>query len=178
MLTALTEISQWSVPLLLLLIFGWGYKNKVRTYEVFVQGALEGLRTVGKLFPYLLAIFVVIGLFRTSGALSLMVKALRPILRLLQLPPELVTLALIKPLSGSASLAITADLLQKNGPDSSVGMIASIAQGSSETTFYVLSLYLGYVNIKNGRHTLIMGLISELAAFMLAVALGTMISRL
>jgi spore maturation protein B len=178
MLTLITVISQWSVPLLLLLILGCGYKNKVRIYEVFVQGAFEGLRTVCKLFPYLLAIFVAIGLFRTSGALSLMVAAIEPILRLLQLPPELIMLALVKPLSGSASLAITADLLQKNGPDSPVGMMASLAQGSCETTFYVLSLYLGYVNIKNGRHTLIMGLTSELAAFILAVALGSMISRL
>jgi spore maturation protein B len=177
MFTTLTVISQWSIPLLLLLILTAGYKNKVRIYEVFVQGACEGLQTVFKLFPYLLAIFVVIGLFRTSGALSLLISALQPILQWLHLPPDLITLALLKPLSGSASLAITADLLHKYGSDSPVGLAASIAQGCSETTFYILSLYLGSVNIKDGRHTVLMGLASELAAFLLAVALGSMLSR-
>jgi spore maturation protein B len=177
MFATLTAISQWSIPLLLLLILTAGYKNKVRIYEVFVQGAWEGLRTVFKLSPYLLAIFVVIGLFRASGALNLLISVLQPVLQLLHLPPDLITLALLKPLSGSASLAITAELLHKYGPDSPIGLIASIAQGCSETTFYVLSLYLGYVNIKDGRHTILMGLTSELAAFLLALALGPLLLR-
>jgi spore maturation protein B len=173
MSTMLAAMAQWSIPLLLLLILAVGHKNKVRIYEVFIQGVWEGLRTVIKLSPYLLAIFVVIGLFRTSGALNLLVTILKPILQVLRLPPDLVTLALVKPLSGSASLAITADLLRKHGPDSPIGLIASIAQSSSETTFYVLTLYLGYVNIKDGRHTVLMGLTSELAAFLLALILGS-----
>jgi spore maturation protein B len=177
MFTTLTVISQWSIPLLLLLILATGYKNKVRIYEVFVQGACEGLQTVVKLSPYLLAIFVVIGLFRTSGALSLLIGVLKPILQWVRLPPDLITLALLKPLSGSASLAITADLLHQYGPDSSVGLTASIAQGCSETTFYILTLYLGYVNIRDGRHTVLMGLASEFAAFLLALTLGTLLSR-
>ncbi|HEY8464524.1 MAG TPA: nucleoside recognition domain-containing protein [Bacillota bacterium] len=176
MFALLTTVSQWLIPLILILILTAAYKNKVRIYEVFVQGALEGLRTTFKLSPYILAIFVAIGLFRSSGALDICIETARPLLVLLNIPSDLLTLALLKPLSGSASLAITAELLQKYGPDSPIGIIASIAQGCSETTFYVLSLYLGSVNIKDGRHTLLMGVTSEVVAFLLAVSLGSLLT--
>lgn len=169
----ITKVSQWSIPLILILILAAAHKNKVRIYEVFVQGALEGLRTTFRLTPYILAIFVAIGLFRSSGALNLCINIAKPLLDLLRIPPDLLTLALLKPLSGSAALGITADLLQKYGPDSTMGLIASLAQGCSETTFYVLSLYLGSVNIREGRHTLLMGLTSEMAAFFMAISLGS-----
>ncbi|HYH03177.1 MAG TPA: nucleoside recognition domain-containing protein [Bacillota bacterium] len=171
----ITLASQWSIPLILMLILAAAHKNKVRIYEVFVQGALEGLRTTFKLAPYILAIFVAIGLFRSSGALNLCIETAKPLLSLMHIPPDLLTLALMKPLSGSASLGITADLLQKYGPDSLMGLTASLAQGCSETTFYVLSLYLGSVNIKEGRHTVLMGLTSELAAFLMAIGLGSLL---
>jgi spore maturation protein B len=177
MYATLAGIAQWMIPLLLVLVLVAGHKNKVRIYEVFVQGAYEGLRTAFKLVPYILAIFVVIGLFRTSGALCLLQDSLQPLLKWLGIPSDLLTLALLKPLSGSAALAVTADLLYKHGPDTAVGLIASIAQSCSETTFYVLSIYLGSVNIKNGRHTLWMGLISEIAAFWLAVIIGANLTR-
>jgi spore maturation protein B len=167
-------IANWSIPLLLAWILIAGHKNKIRVYEVFIQGALEGLRTTFKLSPYILAIFVAIGLFRTSGASDILTWSLKPLLKVLHIPPDLLTLALLKPLSGSASLGITAELLQKYGPDSLIGVTASIAQGGSETTFYVLSLYLGAVNIKDSRHTLWMGLAGEISAFLMAVTLGAL----
>jgi spore maturation protein B len=170
------NIANWSIPLLLAWILLAGYQNKVQVYEVFIQGALEGLRTTFKLSPYILAIFVAIGLFRTSGASDIMIRSLKPGLEWLHIPPELLTLALLKPLSGSASLGITAELLHKYGPDSLVGVTAAIAQGSSETTLYVLSLYLGAAKIRDSRHTLWMGLAGEFSAFLMAVAIGAFLA--
>jgi spore maturation protein B len=171
-------VSQWSIPILLILILIAGYHKKVRMYEVFIQGAMEGIKTTIKLTPYILAIFVAIGIFRASGALQFVVYIFSPILKMFQIPPDLLTLGILKPLSGSASLGITAELLNKHGPDSPIGITASIAQSSSETTFYVLSLYLGSVNIKDGRHILVMGLIGEFTAFLLALAAGSLIAKL
>jgi spore maturation protein B len=171
----LFSVSQWAIPVLLLLVLGAGFKNRVKIYEVFIQGAMEGIKTTVRLTPYVLAIFVAIGIFRDSGALDFIVYIFKPLLTFFHIPPDLLTLGLLKPLSGSASLGTTAELLNKYGPDSSTGITASIIQGSSETTFYVMSLYLGAVAIKNGRHILLMGLIAEFSAILLALALGTVI---
>lgn len=171
------KVSHCAIPLLIIIIIAAGVKRRVRMYEVFIQGAMEGIKTTLKLTPYILAIFVAIGIFRSSGALEILILIFSPLLKLFGIPPDLLTLGILKPLSGSASLGITAELLQKYGPDSTIGVTASIAQASSETTFYVFSLYLGSVNLKEGRHILIMGLISELTAFMLALGFGALITR-
>ncbi|HOJ77669.1 MAG TPA: spore maturation protein [Bacillota bacterium] len=176
MLSSFIAISKWSIPILLLLILIASYSKKIKVYEVFVQGAMEGLKTTFKLTPYILAIFVVIGLFRTSGALDFLVYLLRPLLKLTNLAPELLTLGLLKPLSGSASLGTTAELFTKYGPDSALGMTASLIQGCSETTFYVLSVYLGAVNIADSRHLLLVGLICEIVVFILALIIGPLLA--
>lgn len=177
MLTCLIQISQWLVPLLLLVILGAGFQRGVKIYEVFIQGAFEGLRTTFKLTPYILAIFVAIGLFRNSGALQFLLDLLAPLLNSLHIPADLVTLGLLKPLSGSAALGTTAEILTKYGPDSNLGLTASILQGSSETTFYVISLYLGSAQIKDGRHILAVGLICEITVFISALAIGSLLNR-
>ena len=173
----LTTISRWAVPLIILLFLGAGMVKRVRLYEVFIQGAMEGIKTTVKLTPYLLAIFVAIGVFRSSGALGLMVNCLEPILKGLRIPAELVPLGILKPLSGSATLGFAAELLQKHGPDSPLGLMASLIQGSSETTFYVLSLYLGSVQIRDGRHLLMVGLLNEWFVFLLAITAGMLLAR-
>ena len=137
---------------------------------------MEGIKTTVKLAPYILAIFVAIGIFRSSGALQIIVFILQPLLNLFRIPPDLLTLGILKPLSGSASLGITAELLTKFGPDSPVGVTASLIQGSSETTFYILSLYLGAVHLKNSRHILTVGLLAEFSAFILALIAGSLLS--
>lgn len=173
----LTTISRWAIPVIILLILGIGMVKRVRLYEVFIQGAMEGIKTTVKLTPYLLAIFVAIGVFRSSGALDLMVKCLGPVLKRLSIPAELVPLGILKPLSGSATLGFTAELLQKYGPDSPLGLMASLIQGGSETTFYVLSLYLGSVQIRDGRHLLLVGLLNEWFVFLLAITAGMLLAR-
>jgi Uncharacterized membrane protein len=176
MIALFLTVSEWAIPLLLLIILGFGRLQKIHIYEVFIEGAMEGIRTTIKLTPYILAIFIAVGLFRTSGALDIVIHVFKPLLNSLKISPDLLTLGFLKPLSGSASLGITAELLQKYGPDSITGTTASIIQGSSETTLYVLSLYLGSIRIKNSRHTLIMGLTGELVAFILAIVIGPFIA--
>lgn len=171
----LIRLSQWLVPLLILVILGVGFQRGVKVYEVFIQGALEGLKTTFKLTPYILAIFVAIGLFRNSGALQVLLNILTPLLNLLHIPGDLLTLGLLKPLSGSAALGTTAEILTKYGPDSPMGLTASILQGSCETTFYVISLYLGSVQIKDGRHILMVGLLCETVVFITALLIGPLI---
>jgi spore maturation protein B len=170
-------ISHWAVPVTIVGILIAGTIKKVRLYEVFIQGAMEGVKTTVKLTPYILAIFVAIGLFRASGALGFLVDLLRPFLSGLGVPAELVPLGLLKPLSGSASLGFTAELLHKHGPDTPLGIMASLIQGSSETTIYVFSLYLGSVQIRNGRHFLLVGLLNEWFVFLLAIMAGIMLTK-
>jgi spore maturation protein B len=177
MITLFMTISQWAVPVILLCILGFGRIKKIHLYEVFIQGAMEGIRTTIKLVPYIMAIFIAVGLFRGSGALGFMAGFMKPIFSLLNISPDLFTLGILKPLSGSAALGITAELLQKYGADSTTGITASIIQSSSETTLYVLSLYLGAVHIKDSRHCLIMGLTGELIAFIVAIAIGPLVAN-
>lgn len=172
-----TIIAQWSIPLLLLTIFAAAFQKKLPVYELFIQGAMEGLKTTLKLTPYILAIFVAVSIFRTSGALQLIIDAFGPLLTLLGVHPDLLTLGLVKPLSGSAALGVTAELLHKYGPDSLVGITASMIQGSSETTFYVFSLYLGAIRVKDSRHILLTGLVCEIVAFILGISLGSGLAR-
>ncbi|TCL69933.1 spore maturation protein B [Hydrogenispora ethanolica] len=167
-----STLSQWAIPILLLAIFGAALRKKVAVYEVFIQGALEGLKITVKLTPYILAIFVAVGIFRSSGALNLFIAAFKPLLQLCGIHPDLLTLGLLKPLSGSAALGITADLLSKYGPDSKLGLTASMIQGSSETTFYIYSLYLGAIPVKDSRHILLTGLVCETVAILLALIFG------
>lgn len=172
----LITISHWAVPVIIIAILLAGLIKKIHLYEVFIQGAMEGVKTTVKLTPYLLAIFVAIGLFRSSGALEFLVNLLGSILNRLGIPGELIPLGLLKPLSGSASLGFTAELLKRHGSDTPLGLMASLIQGSSETTFYVYSLYLGSVRIRDGRHLLFVGLLNEWLVFLLAIIAGMIIA--
>lgn len=171
MIAIFRAVSQWTVPLLILAVIMAAACKKIPVYEVFVQGALEGLKLTARLTPYILAIYVAVGLFRASGLLNYF----NTILSWLGVPPDLITLGLLKPLSGSASLGLTAEILQKHGPDSMTGTMASLIQGGSETAFYVISLYLGSVGIKDGRHILLIGLLCEAFAFWMGISLSRLL---
>ncbi|WP_026486389.1 spore maturation protein [Caldanaerobius polysaccharolyticus] len=168
-MTALQIISRWTIPLILFIVLLAGLLKKVPLYEVFIEGAKEGFDTVVKIIPPLIAMFVAINMFRASGALDAIVKFLSPITSLIGMPAEALPLALMRPLSGGASLGIVSDLLKNYGPDSTVGRMASIMYGSTETTVYVLTVYFGAVGIKNIRYALLAGLLTDLCSIILAV---------
>lgn len=165
------QISGWILPLLLLMIPLIGYLKGVKIYDTFVEGAAEGVGVIIKIFPYLLAMMVSISIFRNSGALAFFVSPLSLLLEYMgiELPEEVLPLFLLRPLSGSGSLAYIAELLNKHGPDSFTGKLASTIQGSTETTFYIVALYFGALGIRNYRYSVFVGIMADIAGFLAAI---------
>jgi spore maturation protein SpmB len=161
---------QWLIALLVAGLLLVGLRGGVRVYDAMVAGAREGLEVVVRIVPYLVVILVAVGMFRASGALDLIIGALDPITSAVGFPAGALPMALLRPLSGSGSFAVMADILKIEGPDSFVGMLASTLQGSTETTFYVLTVYFGSVGIRDIRHALAACLIGDLAGFAGATA--------
>lgn len=164
-MAVLSAISTWAIPFLLAFIPIYGWLRGVPVYEAFVEGAEEGVRLTAKLAPFLIAILVALGIFRDSGAMGALIQAVGPYLSPLGVPPEVVPLMVTRPLSGGGALGVTAELLKTHGPDSWVGLLASTIQGSTDTTFYVLSVYFGSIGIRQARWALPVGLIGDAAAF-------------
>jgi spore maturation protein B len=169
----LQAVSLWAIPVLLVGIPLIGMFRKVKVYDVFIDGAKEGFNVAVRIIPFLVAILVAIGMFRGSGAMDLMTNGLRPVMSAVNFPPELLPLAVMRTLSGSGSLAFTTDLVKRYGPDSLIGRTAGTMYGSSETLFYVIAVYFGAVSVKRTRHAIPAGLIGDLVAAMVAVAVCT-----
>ena len=145
---ALEAISIWAVPVMLVGIATAGLIRRVKVYDVFIEGAKEGFDVAIRIIPFLVGILVAIGMFRASGAMELLLAALRPAAAATGFPAELIPLAILRSLSGSGSLALTTDLIKTHGPDSLMARMAATLYGSSETTFYVLAVYFGAVGVK------------------------------
>lgn len=169
MAEGLNFLSLMIIPLMITVILIHGMIKKIDIYELFVEGAAEGFKTAVKIMPYLIAIFLAIGIFKDSGALDLFTKILSPMTNALGIPKEVLPLAIMRPVSGSGALGIVKDLVHTYGPDSFIGRVSSTMMGSAETIFYTMAVYFGAVSIKNGRHTLLAALISHLAAVMASV---------
>ena len=152
----------WLVPMLIVALLLVGFAAGVRVYEAMIVGAREGLAVVVRIIPYLVGILVAVGMFRASGAMDLIIRALDPVTSPLGFPAEALPMALLRPLSGSGALGIMVETLETHGPDSFVGMLVSTLQGSTETTFYVLTLYAGAGRVSELRHALPACLIGDL----------------
>ncbi len=157
----LNVISVIAIPGLIVVFLGWGFVKKVKVYEVFVEGAKEGFNTAIRIIPYLVAMLFAIGIFRASGAMDVLVTVLSPITTLVGMPAEALPMAFMRPLSGSGSLGLMTEIMKTHGADSFLGVLVSTMYGSTETTFYVLAVYFGSVNIKNTRHALPAGLVAD-----------------
>lgn len=164
-------ISPWIIPGLMVALLGFGVARKVRIYEAFVEGAKDGFNVAIRIIPYLVAILVAVGMFRSSGALEAMITAIGPITSLFGMPPEALPMALLRPLSGSGAYGILASIIQDPniGPDSYAGYLVSTLQGSTETTFYVLAVYFGAVQIRRIRFALVAALSADFAGIAAAV---------
>ncbi|MDD2568026.1 MAG: spore maturation protein [Clostridia bacterium] len=161
-------ISKYAIPFILIFIPLYAYIKGVPVYESFVAGAAEGLKLAVKILPFLLGMLVAISVFRASGAMAGLAAVLAPVTEFFGIPAEVMPLALMRPLSGSGALAITADLLNAYGADSFIGRLASTIQGSTDTTFYILTVYFGAVGIKKYRHALLVGLCADFISFVTA----------
>jgi len=165
----INTISKFAIPFILLSIPAYGFFKKVKVYEAFTDGAKEGFTTAVRIIPFLVAMLVSIGIFRASGAMDLLVKAVSPITNLIGMPGEVLPMAIMRPLSGGGASGIMSELITTHGADSLLGRMASIMHGSTETTFYVLAVYFGAVAIKKTRHALPAGLIADLVGLITAV---------
>ncbi len=165
------QISPWIIPGLMVALLGFGVAKKVRIYEAFVEGAKDGFGVAIRIIPYLVAILVAVGMFRASGALDVMISVLGPVTSLVGMPPEALPMALLRPLSGSGAYGVLASIVQDPaiGPDSYAGYLVSTIQGSTETTFYVIAVYFGAVQIRRIRHALVAALCADSAGIAAAV---------
>jgi spore maturation protein SpmB len=155
-----------AIPFLIVFFVGYGVFKKVKVYEQFVEGAKEGFNIAIRILPYLLAILVAIAIFRAGGAMQWLISILTPLTNLIGMPAEALPMALMRPLSGSGSLGIMSEVIKVHGPDSFIGILVSTFYGSTETTFYVLAVYFGAVNIKNTRHAVPAGLIADICGIL------------
>lgn len=160
----------WLFPLLVSVLLLIGFAGRVRVYESAIAGAREGLSVVVRIIPYLVLILVAVGMFRASGALDLLIQVVDPVTRLIGIPGEVLPMALLRPLSGSGAFAVMSEILAQYGPDSFVGLLASTLQGSTETTFYVLTLYAGAAGVRDVRFALIACLCGDFAGLLGATA--------
>ncbi|MBI4581531.1 MAG: spore maturation protein [Planctomycetes bacterium] len=162
------QISLFTVPLIFFVIVGYAMARRAKVYESFVAGGKEGFNIFIQILPYLVAIFVAIGMFRVSGALDYLSELLAPLTLKIGMPSEVLPVALMRPLSGSGSLGLAAEIIQDR-PDSFEAKVASTIFGSTDTTFYVIALYFGSVGIRKIRHAMVAGLIADATGVLAAV---------
>lgn len=163
------QISAYAIPLIILLIPAYGLFKKVKVYEAFTDGAKEGFTTAVRIIPFLVAMIVSIGIFRASGAMDFLAKICAPVTNLIGMPAEVLPMAIMRPLSGSGATGIMNTLFTEYGPDSLIGRMASIMNGSADTTFYVLAVYYGSIGIKKIRHTVPACLLADFVGLLVAV---------
>lgn len=169
-------ISVMAIPIIVLIIIGWSAVEKKKVFDNFVEGALEGLGIVKNLFPTLIGIFLAVGCLRSSGIIDMLVNLIKPLTALVNFPSEIIPLALLRPISGSAAMGVAIDIININGVDSIIGKIASTIMGATETTFYTIAIYTSCVGIKKIRFILIPALIADAVGIVVAVIICNIVS--
>jgi spore maturation protein SpmA len=166
---SVNSLSILAIPFLLSFFPVYAATRGIKVYEEFVEGAKEGFNVIMRIIPFLVTMLVAINMFKGAGGIDLLTRALSPILAPLQFPPDLLPLALMRPLSGSATLAILTDIVHRLGPENLVSLTAATIYGSTETTFYVVAVYFGSVGVKRTRHSIPAGLLADLTGVIASV---------
>lgn len=168
-------LSSSAIPIVILFIVVYGLIEKNKVFDTFLDGAKDGIEIVFNIFPTLIGLFVAIGALRSSGVLDLIINFISPVTNFLGIPSEIMPLAMIRPISGSASTAVATDIMKNFGVDSKIGLIASTIMGSTETTLYTIAVYTSCVGIKNIRFVLIASLIADLIGILFSVVFWTLL---
>lgn len=150
------------IPFIVLFVILFGIFKRIDVYDSFVSGSKEGIIIIKKMFPSMLGMILAINIFTSSGAVNYLFSFLKPIFSFFNIPFEILPVALLRPISGSFGLGLLNDIFKKYGPDSFIGVLSSVVQGSSDTTIYIITLYFGTIGIKKIRHSLWVGLICDL----------------
>lgn len=159
----------WLVPAVIAGVLLYAALHGVKVFDVFIRGAREGIGASIRILPAIIALMTAVGMLNASGALQMFTAALRPFTERLGLPSELLPLALLRPVSGSGAMVIFQDLLTQFGPDTTIGRIASVLMGSTETTFYTIAVYFGAVGVSRTRHALPSALCADLLGVIMSV---------
>ncbi|MBP5426721.1 MAG: spore maturation protein [Clostridiales bacterium] len=158
-----------AIPIIIVLIIVIALYKKVDIFNEFIKGVKFGANTVFNIFPSLLGLIVAIDVFRISGAMDGIISFLKPISKIFNIPKEILPLVLLRPVSGSASLAMVSELMKEYGVDSFIGKVSSVLMGSTETILYTLSIYLGSIGIKKIKYTLLVAITVELISVLIAI---------
>lgn len=169
-------ISSAAIPTVILIILLYGVAEKNKVYDTFLEGAKDGIEIVFKLFPTLVGIFLAVGALRKSGIIDLIIKLISPITNLLKIPSQILPLAMLRPISGSASIAVAVDIMQKYGVDTTIGLITSTIMGSTETTLYTIAVYTSCVGVKKTRFVLFAALIADFVGMITSVVIWKILS--
>lgn len=163
------ELSRWAIPGFIFFVLLYAAFRRVKIYECFVKGAEEGFSLAIKIIPFLVAMMMAVSIFRNGGVIIMLEQSLGGLFALLHIPPDILPLAIMRPLSGGASLGICAEIINAHGADSYLGRLASTMQGSTDTTFFILAVYFGSVGIKKYRYSLKVGLLADLVSFLASI---------
>lgn len=176
MVNIINYISNATIPIIIVLIILYGIRDKVRVFDTFLDGAKEGIEIVFKMFPTLLGIFLAVGVLRASGLIDAIVNLITPITNLLEIPSNILPIAILRPISGSASMAVAVDIMQNYGVDTLTGFITSTIMGSTETTFYTIAIYTSAVGIKKIRGILFAALAADVAGMIASTIICRILS--
>ena len=170
-------ISTIAVPMTIIIILMYGLFEKKNVFDIFLKGANDGIKMVVKIFPTLVGLFLSIGALSSSGILDLIIKIVQPILNFVNIPSEIMPLAILRPISGSGSIAIATDIMKRFGVDSFIGLIVATIMGSTETTLYTIAVYTSSVNIKKTRFVLFAALMADLTGMIASVVIWRILSK-
>ena len=176
MTSVINYISSAAIPAIIVIIILYGLKEKTKVFDNFLDGAKEGIEIVFKMFPTLIGIFLAVGALRSSGIIDLIVNLISPMTNLLEFPSQIMPLAILRPISGSASMAVAVDIMQNYGTDTLIGLITSTIMGSTETTFYTIAVYTSVVGIKKTRGILIAALAADIAGMIVSSVICRILS--
>lgn len=168
-MTIVSYLSEIIIPFVIVFVIGYGIVEKKNVYDIFIKGAKNGVKIVIKLFSTLLAIFLAINMLRNSGVIDFIINFVKPILNILNIPVEIMPLALLRPISGTASMAVATDIIKASGVDSKIGLIAATIMGATETTFYTIALYTSSIKVKKIRFALVASLIADVVGMATAI---------
>lgn len=175
-MTIVNFISNLAMPLIILLIVTYGLVEKNKVFDDFLEGAKEGIEIVFSILPTLIGLFVAIGALRNSGILDMIIRIITPLLNVIHFPSEIMPLAMLRPISGSGSIAVATDIMKTYGVDNSIGMMASVIMGSTETTLYTIAIYTSCVKIKKTRFVLLASLVADMVGMLVSVGICRILS--
>ena len=169
-------ISNLAMPLIILIIVVYGFLERKEVFDQFIEGAKDGIKIVINIFPTLTGLFLAVGALRNSGVIDIVVKLIEPILNLVNFPSEIMPLAILRPISGSSSIAIATDIMKNFGVDSQIGIMSAVIMGATETTLYTIAVYSSSVKIKKTRFVLIASLIADIVGIMTSIIVWRIIA--